>query len=92
MKTPKIFITSNLKPTRFTFDFLIELKNLLPNAHYYPRNKQTLPKICKAAIKENFTHLLMINERLKKPWSLSFTILGDGPTLTFRIRKYVPTY
>lgn len=34
----------------------------------------------------------MINERLKKPWSLSFTVLGTGPTLTFRIRKYVPTY
>ena len=39
LKSTKIFITSNLKPTRFTFDFLIEIKNLLPNAHYYPRNK-----------------------------------------------------
>ncbi len=43
---PKVLLTTNLIPTRFTFEFLTEIKNLMPNAFYYPRKKFKLSKIC----------------------------------------------
>jgi ribosome production factor 1 len=91
-KKSKILITTNLKPTRLTFEFLTEIKNFLPNCFYYPRNKHTLIEISKFALEKDFTHILSVNERLKKPYSLSISVLNTGPTLTFRIRNYIPSF
>lgn len=52
----------------------------------------TLIEISKEATKRSFTHLLCVNERLKNPWSITFSVLKTGPTLMFRVRKFVPSY
>lgn len=92
LKKAKILLTTSLKPTRLTYEFLTEIKNFLPNSFYYPRKKHTLIEISKFALEKNFTHIFSINERLKKPFSLSMSLLKTGPTLTYRIRNYIPTY
>ena len=92
LKKAKILLTTSLKPTRLTYEFLTEIKNCLPNSFYYPRKKFTLIEISKFAEEKDFTHILSINERLKKPFTLSITILKTGPTFTYRIRNYIPSY
>ena len=98
IKRSKILLTTNEKPTSRTFEFLQDLKNCFPNSFYYPRKKFSLIEISKIAHERDFTHVLTINERLKEPYSLSFALVGkpplfiDGPTLTFRVRKYIPSY
>lgn len=41
----------------------------------------TLSEISKECPERGFTHMISVNEKNKKPWSLSFTILPEGPTL-----------
>lgn len=50
----------------------------------------TLTQIAKECPDRNYTHLLCVHERNKKPWSLSFSVLPHGPTMVYRIRKYIP--
>lgn len=52
----------------------------------------TLIDIAKECPRRSFTHLLCLNERNKKPWSISFSVLPEGPTFEYRVRKYIPTY
>ena len=92
LKDAKILLTTNLKPTRYSFEFLMDLKNSLPNSYYYPRKKYSLIQISKLALKRNFTHMIALNERNKKPFSLSICVLNTGPTFHFRLRKYIPSY
>jgi len=92
LKKSKILLTTNLRPTPVTYEFLIDFKNSLPNSHYYPRKKYPLKDIAKIALDRDYTHMVCINERMKKPWSLTFCVLRTGPTLTFRLRKYVQSY
>ena len=35
---------------------------------------------------------MVVNERLKKPWSLTFSVLKTGPTFEFWVRNYIPSY
>lgn len=92
LKQAKILLTSSLRPTKLTFEFLMDLKNSLPNSFYYPRKKFSLIQVSKLALKRNFTHMIALNERNKKPYSLSISVLGTGPTFHFRLRKYIPSY
>jgi len=92
LKHAKILLTTSLKPTRFSFEFLMDLKNSLPNSFYYPRKKYSLIQISKLALKRNFTHMIALNERNKKPYSLSISVLCTGPTFHFRVRKYIQSY
>ena len=75
-----------------TYQFLIEIKNVLKNAIYYPWKKLSMIEISKKAVSRDFTHLLVVNERLKKPWSLTFSVLKTGPTFEFWVRNYIPSY
>lgn len=90
-KTAKILLTTSEKPSRVSFVFLLELKNCLPNSFYYPRKFIPLAELCKEARTRGFTHVLVLHERLKKPFTLSLAAIDRGPTLLFRIRRYMPT-
>lgn len=92
LKDSKILLTTSLKPSRYSFEFLMDMKNSLPNSYYYPRKKHSLIQISRLATKRNFTHMVALNERNKKPFSLSISVLGTGPTFHFRVRKYIPSY
>ena len=94
---PKILLTTNERPSVKTFEILQDLKNMIPNCFFYPRKKFTLIEVAKQARDRNFTHVLTVNERLKQPYSLNFTVLGDshqtaGPTIVYRLRKFVASY
>ena len=49
-------------------------------------------KISRLALKKDFTHILCINENQKKLFSLTFCVLRTGPTVSFRIRNYIPSF
>lgn len=88
----KILLTTNLRPSKHSFEFLMDLKNSLPNSFYYPRKKNSLIKISELALKRNFTHMISLNERNKEPYSLALCVLKTGPTFHYRLRNYIPSY
>lgn len=48
--------------------------------------------MCQFAIEKDFTHVIIINEHNKKPYSLSIAVLPDQSTFEFRVKNYIPTY
>lgn len=91
-KKAKILLTTSLRPSKYSFGFLMDLKNSLPNSFYYPRKKHSLIKIAELALKKDFTHMISLNERNKSPYSLAISVLKTGPTLHYRVRNYIPSY
>jgi ribosome production factor 1 len=65
---------------------------IFQNSFYYPRKKQTPRQICQYASEKGFTHVIVLNEHNKKPYSLSIGFLPNQSTLEFRVKNYVPTY
>lgn len=84
---PKILITTGPKPKRTIFPYVAEFMELFPNLFFYKREKYTLRNICKWAFDKNFTHVLVLTERLKKPHRLMICF-KNGPTAYFKVLRF----
>ncbi|KFB35725.1 hypothetical protein ZHAS_00002625 [Anopheles sinensis] len=85
---PKVLITYNRCPNWRTSQFGVLLKKMIPNSHIYSRKNARLKLVCKSAIREEYTDLLVINEWRKKPEGLLVIHLPEGPTAHFKISNY----
>lgn len=85
---PKVLITYNATPHTRTRRFGAELEKIVPNAMIHSRNKATLKKVCKSAIREEYTDIVVINENNKQPEGLLVIHLPDGPTAHFKVSNF----
>ena len=83
--TPQILITTSISHTGGIFRFIKELKNFLPNSYFYYRKKFDLGTIMKSAIEKEFTDIIVVTERLRKPYKLLLIHLPNGPSMEFKI-------
>jgi ribosome production factor 1 len=83
--TPQILITTSISHTGGIFRFIKELKNFLPNSYFYYRKKFDLGTIMKSAIEKEFTDIIVITERLRKPYKLLLIHLPNGPSMEFKL-------
>lgn len=83
--TPKVLITYADNPVTKTRKFGIELARIIPNALAKIRNRSSIKKMCKSAVRENFTDILVINENNREPNGLVVIHLPDGPTAHFKL-------
>ena len=83
--TPQILITTSISHTGGIFRFIKELKNFLPNSYFYYRKKYDLGTIIKSAIEKEFTDIIIITERLRKPYKLLLIHLPNGPSMEFKL-------
>lgn len=86
-KEPKMLITTAPRPKKVIFSLVGELMSLFPNLFFYKREKFALRDICKWAFKRGFTHVLVLTERLKKPFQLMVCFNG-GPTALFKVLSF----
>jgi len=82
---PQIMITTSIKYTSAIFKLIKELTDSIPNAYFYYRKGLTLPEIIDLAKQRNFTDIIVLQERLRKPYRMVITHLPNGPTLEFKI-------
>uniref|UniRef100_A0AAG5DUR5 Brix domain-containing protein n=1 Tax=Anopheles atroparvus TaxID=41427 RepID=A0AAG5DUR5_ANOAO len=85
---PKVLITFNQSPHWRSSQFAKLLKKMIPNSCVHQRNYTRLKNVCKSAIREEFTDLLVINEWRKKPEGLLVIHLPEGPTAHFKVSNY----
>ncbi|CAD7948563.1 unnamed protein product [Amoebophrya sp. A25] len=85
--TPKIMLTTNLKPSKRMFDFLKELVEVIPNTKYYKRKGLGLKQIIEYAKKRDFTMLFVVTEKAKTPNGLYICNLPCGPTSFWKLTK-----
>jgi ribosome production factor 1 len=90
-ETPKVMVTTQKGPSGKIFPVIAELLNVIPNAFYYKRGHFELKKICEYAGEKDFTHLVVLTERFKKPNGMIVVKLPDGPTAAFKMRSTVLT-
>jgi ribosome production factor 1 len=91
-KVPKILITSAIdgvkrkgRMSKYLLSFVKDLIRMFPNSHYCKRRKFTIDELQQWAIKNDFTDLFIIGERLNKPYSMIFVHLPEGPSSIFRV-------
>jgi ribosome production factor 1 len=95
---PKLAITTCRKPTSRMFDFIRELLDTIPNAHFYERRGVNLKDIIEQAKTTDFTDIMVLNEDRKDISKIQglrvINALADGmllihlpggPTAHFRI-------
>ena len=82
---PQILLTTSIKHTGGIYRFMRELKNIIPNSYFYYRKKFDLGTIMKNSIEKGFTDIIIITERLRKPYKLLLIHLPNGPTLEFKL-------
>ncbi len=82
---PQILLTTSIKHTGGIYRFMRELKNIIPNSYFYYRKKFDLGTIMKHSIEKGFTDIIIITERLRKPYKLLLIHLPNGPTLEFKL-------
>jgi ribosome production factor 1 len=66
-----------------------ELKDLIPNSYFYYRRKFDLKKIIELAKEKGFTDVIVVYERVRKPYRMIVSHLPDGPTAEFKISNVV---
>lgn len=62
-----------------------ELTRIIPNSKSLLRNRSSVKKIVKGAVKEGYTDILIVNENRKEPDGLLVIHLPDGPTAHFKV-------
>lgn len=82
---PKVLITFADNPVTKTRKFGLELSRIFPNALVKIRNKSSVKKICKSAVREEYTDVVIINEDRRKPNGLLVIHLPNGPTAHFKL-------
>lgn len=82
---PKVLITHSDRPCHKSRVFARELFRIFPNSTITLRNRMTAKKLCKSAIREGFTDMVIIHEDAKEPNGLLVIHLPDGPTAHFKL-------
>lgn len=86
----QIMVTTKPHPSGKIFHVLRELMILFPSVFYYKRGTHTLKKICKWAHNKNFSHLMVLGEKRKKPHRLLIVKLPFGPSTMFKLSSFTP--
>lgn len=82
---PKVLITYADNPVTKTRKFGIELARIIPNALAKIRNRSSIKKMVKSAVRENFTDIIIVNENNREPNGLVVVHLPNGPTAHFKL-------
>jgi ribosome production factor 1 len=86
---PQILLTTSIKHTGAIFKFMRELKETIPNSFFQYRKKHNLKDIINLAKNKGITDIIVVYERLRKPYRMTITHLPDGPTAEFKLYDVV---
>ncbi|KAI0923897.1 hypothetical protein AcV5_009311 [Taiwanofungus camphoratus] len=85
---PKVLITTSPKVTRVTYEFCEELVGVFPGAEFIRRKKGKgfeMGRIAGWAAGRGYSHMMVVNEDMKKPNAITLIYLPDGPTAYFKL-------
>ncbi|KAI0091751.1 Brix-domain-containing protein [Irpex rosettiformis] len=85
---PKVLVTTSQKATRVTYEFCEELVSVFPGAELIRRKKGKgfeMGRIAGWAAGREYTHLMVVNEDMKKPNAVTIVYLPHGPTAYFKL-------
>ncbi|KAI0761923.1 Brix-domain-containing protein [Irpex lacteus] len=90
---PKVLVTTSQKATKVTYEFCEELVSVFPGAELIRRKKgkgYEMGRIAGWAAGREYTHLVVVNEDMKKPNAMTVVYLPYGPTAYFKLTSIEP--
>ena len=78
-------MTTSIKPSKKTFEFLKEVQTSLPNCYYWERKNYTIKEICEYGPSKDYTDILVFRENRRKVTELIMIHLPNGPTAIFKL-------
>eukprot|EP00917_Polyrhabdina_sp_WS-2016_P007791 GHVP01017419.1.p1 GENE.GHVP01017419.1~~GHVP01017419.1.p1 ORF type:complete len:259 (+),score=60.97 GHVP01017419.1:339-1115(+) len=85
LREPKLMLTSGPKPSRRLKRFMMELIAVIPNLEYYERERKKVKNFIEYAKKHEFTDVIVLIERCRRPYGMYISHLPYGPTSFFRV-------
>ncbi|EKC99702.1 hypothetical protein A1Q2_06012 [Trichosporon asahii var. asahii CBS 8904] len=85
---PRILLTTSPGPTKATYQFCDELKNVFPGGEFFKRPKGRgfeLGRVARWAAKRGYHACIVVNEDHKKPNAITLINLPAGPTAYFKL-------
>lgn len=89
--TPKVVVTTGLKSTDVSFDFVRQILPVVPKSIYFERRHVGIADFAGKATTKGYSDLLIVKEDKKKLTTLTHVHLPDGPTAIYKISSFVPT-
>ena len=86
---PQVLLTTSIKHTGAIYKFMRELKETIPNSYFYYRKKHNLKDIIEISKSKGITDIIVVYERLRKPYRMTITHLPDGPTAEFKLYNVI---
>ncbi len=88
---PRVTITTGLKATPTSYDFVKALLPVVPQSVYYERKNTSIADFCAAAAARDFTDVVIVKEDRKKLSTLTHVHLPNGPTAVYKLSSVVPS-
>jgi ribosome production factor 1 len=86
---PNVLITTAVKASVMSYDFVKAVLPVFPNSVYYERKRTTVAELTAYAIAGGFSDVLIIKEDKKNLSSLIHAHLPIGPTSVYKITSFV---
>ncbi|OAF69935.1 Ribosome production factor 1 [Intoshia linei] len=90
-KSSKIMLTTTIGPSKKLKRFCVDLSKVFPNTKFINRRKFTMKVMIKAAIKNDFTSIMLIADN-GLPDCLTIIQLPHGPTICFKLSNVITRY
>ncbi|ELP90748.1 brix domain containing protein C4F8.04, putative [Entamoeba invadens IP1] len=84
-KSPKIIVTTTIKPNKVTNKFAIMMSHVFYNAKYFKRGYNTVKVIMKYAQRYGYTDIVICNDNHKTCTDLYVIHLPIGPSFHFKV-------
>ena len=83
--TPKILVTTCMKPVKAVQAFIKDIKNLVPHCKLYKRGTYALADIVNYAQDGGFSHVISCTQSHGKVAGMTVSLLKTGVTMHFRV-------
>lgn len=88
---PRVVITTGLKPSELSFDFVRQMLPVLPKSTYFERLEAGIAEFAGKAAEKGYTDVLVIKEDREKLSTLTHVHLPNGPTAVYKISSFIPS-
>lgn len=88
---PRVVITTGIKATAASLDFVVDFLPVCPGATYFKREGVALSDFAARADKKGFTDVVIVKDDKGKLSSLTHIHLPNGPSAVYKLSSFVPS-
>lgn len=87
--TPRVVITTGLKPAAIALDFVAEFLPVCPASTYFERQDASVAIFAKKATEKGFTDIILVKDDHDKLTTLTHVHLPNGPSAVYKLSSFV---